>query len=70
MKIVYADLARMVRARHVLRRNQIGYTSWPAPASADDPDGPQVTMLVIADADAERAAAVLTESDLMGTVAS
>ena len=57
-----------VHARHLLRRLKIGYASSLVLASDDDPDGPLVTVLVVAGG--ERAAAVLTERDLMGTVIS
>ncbi len=69
MKIVYSDPYRVVSARYFLR--ELGITASLASdvPPGGGPDGPKVTVVVVAEEDAERARSILTQYDLMGRVA-
>ena len=68
MHIVYADPARVVRARYFLREQGISSCLTPGVPVSDDPGALIVSVLEVADEDAERVTAILTQFDLMGSV--
>ena len=68
MHIVYADPTRVVRARAVLRQQGILSDLTIGVPTSDEPRAAQVSVIEVADGNAERAKEILTAHDLMGAV--
>jgi hypothetical protein len=66
--IVYTDPQRVVRARFVLREHAIRSSLTPGVPISDDADAPLVSVIEVADSDAERVTDLLSQFNLMGSV--